>query len=267
MKWGRIILVIIGALLVTALGIDASDTISGSKSTLLSQVISKSEGRCPQGMSIVENIPSLTCVDTYEVSTHSKCPVPNPEQMLGTIKNYEVKECLPESKEKATPWRYVTRDQAMQLCARVGKRIPTSEEWYALSLGMTDVENTCNVKTQNVSETGSMPSCISPHGAYDLVGNVWEWVSDDVIDGVYKSAKIPESGYVAQVDSSGMATVGSTDPQDLFGKDYFWSRGDGAYGIIRGGYYDSGTDAGIYTVHADTLPTTASIGIGFRCVK
>jgi hypothetical protein len=267
MKWGRIILVIFGALLVTALGIDASDTINGSKSTLLSQVISKSEGKCPSGMRIVENIPSITCVDTYEVSTNSKCPVPNPDQMLATLKNYETKECLPESKEKALPWRFVTRDQAMQLCARVGKRIPTNEEWYALSLGMVDVENTCNVTSKNVSESGASASCVSPHGAFDLVGNVWEWVSDDVIDGTYKSAKIPDSGYVAQVDSAGMATVTSIDAQDLFGKDYFWARGEGAYGIIRGGYYDSGTDAGIYTVHADTLPTTAGTGIGFRCVK
>lgn len=267
MKWGRVILVIFGALLVTALGIDASDTINGSKSTLLSQVISQGEGKCPKGMSVVENAPSFTCVDTYEVSTGEKCPVSNPEQMLSTIKNYETKECLSESKAQATPWRFVTRDQAMQLCARSGKRLPTSEEWYALSLGMTDVERTCNVDSKNVGITGAKTECVSPHGTYDIVGNVWEWVSDDVIDGTYKAAKLPESGYVAQVDSSGMATVRSTDPQELFGKDYFWSRPDGAYGIIRGGYYDSGTDAGVYTVHADTLPTTASAGIGFRCIK
>jgi len=92
-------------------------------------------------------------------------------------------------------------------------------------------------------------------------------VSDDVIDGMYNAAKLPESGYVTQVDSAGMATVANTEPQELFGKDYFWSRGEGAYGIIRGGYYDSGTDAGVYTVHADTLPTSASAGIGFRCIK
>lgn len=267
MKWGKIILVIFGALLVTALGIDASDTISGSKSTLLSQVISKSEGKCPTGMSIVENVPSLTCVDTYEASTGNKCPVANPDQMLATLRNFETKDCLPESKEKSLPWRFVTRDQAMQFCARAGKRIPTSEEWYALSLGLVDVENSCNIRTKNIAESGSFVSCTSPHGAFDLIGNVWEWVSDDVINGMYKSTKLPDSGYVAQVDASGMATVVSTEAQDLFGKDYFWSRSEGSYGVIRGGYYDSDTDAGLYTVHADTLPTTAGTGIGFRCVK
>ncbi len=267
MKWGRVTLVIFGALIITALGIDASDTFQGSKSTLLSQVITAREGKCPEGMSPVENVPSLTCVDTYEVSTGKGCPVSNPEQMLSTLKNYETKECIPESKAATTPWRFVTRDQAMQLCARVGKRIPTSEEWYALSMGMVGVEASCNVSSKSVAVAGAASACISPHGAYDLVGNVWEWVSDDVIEGTYKTTKLPESGYVAQVDSSGMATVSSVEAQELFGKDYFWARTDGAYGIIRGGYYDSGTDAGVYTVHADTLPTTASAGIGFRCVK
>ncbi len=267
MKWGKIILVIFGALIVTALGIDASDTLNGSKSTLLSQIISSGEGKCPQGMSTVDNVLGVICVDTYEVSTSSKCPISDPDQILSTLKNYEVKECIPESKSNVSPWRFVTRDQAMQLCARVSKRLPTSEEWYALSLGMVAVESNCNIASKNLSLSGAQTACVSPHGAYDLIGNVWEWVSDDVINGMYNDAKIPESGYVTQVDSSGMATVSSSEPQELFGKDYFWSRGEGSFGIIRGGYYDSGTDAGVYIVHADTLPTSASAGIGFRCVK
>ena len=109
MKWGRIILVIFGALVVTALGIDASDTFNGLKSTLLSQVISRDEGKCPLGMSAVENIPNVTCVDMYEASPNAKCPVLNPEQMLGTIKNYETVECIPESKQDASPFIFVIR--------------------------------------------------------------------------------------------------------------------------------------------------------------
>ena len=267
MKWGRISLVIFGALIVTALGIDAADTLNGSKGTLLSQVISQKEGKCPEGMSVVENVASITCVDAYEVSTDASCPTGNPEQMLGTLKNVESKECFPESKDDALPWRFITRDQAMQMCGRVGKRLPTSDEWYSLSLGMADVETGCNVSSKSIAHTGSLDSCISPHGAHDLVGNVWEWVSDDVVDGMYKSSRLPDSGYITQVDSNGMAVVSSDEPEELFGKDYFWSRSEGTFGIIRGGYYDSGTDAGVYTAHVDTLPTTASAGIGFRCVK
>lgn len=267
MKWVRGILIVFGALLITALGIDAADTIHGSQGTLLSQIISSKKGGCPDGMSAVEAMPTVTCVDTYEVSPAKTCPNQNPDQIVATQKNVETKECVPESKKGVLPWRFITRDQAMQMCARVGKRLPTSEEWYTLSLGMTDVENTCNIQSKNVAQTGASASCVTPHGIHDLVGNVWEWVGGDVVQGVYESATLPASGYVSQVDGKGIATAVDQNPQDLFGKDYFWSRADGAYGIIRGGYYDSGSDGGMYTVHADTLPTTASIGIGFRCVK
>jgi len=260
-------MVIFGALVITALGIDATDTLRGSDGTLLSRVISKEGSGCPKGMVMVSNIPTLTCVDAYEVSTGGACPEQNPTQMLSTQQNINTKECIAESKQGALPWRFITRDQAMQMCARAGKRIPTSEEWYRLSLGQVNTEASCNVSSKQVSGTGTYGECVSPHGAFDLVGNVWEWVSDDVINGVFAGAELPRSGYVAQVDSAGMATVVADTPQDLFEKDYFWSRPDGAYGIIRGGYYDSGTDAGLYIVHADTPPTSVSPGIGFRCVQ
>lgn len=267
MKWGKTIMVIVGALIVTALGIDAADTIGGAKGTLFSQVISSREGVCPSGMTEVNAIPNVTCVDTYETSVGNDCPVLVPEQIIATQQNLGESACKAESKAGALPWRFITRDQAMQMCARSGKRLPTSEEWYALSLGMAQVEKNCNVSSKNVSNAGAYTDCHAPNGAYDLVGNVWEWVSDDVINGNYKNAQVPTTGYVAQVDSTGMATVVSQEPQELFEKDYFWSRADGAYGVIRGGYYDSGSDGGLYTVHADTPPTTAGAGIGFRCIK
>ncbi len=267
MKWGRVILVIFGALIITALGIDAADTIGGKEGTLLSQVIRTEEGKCPNGMVAVANIPNVSCVDAYEVSAGKACPVSDPENLVSSIENTENEACVPESIAEVTPWRFITRDQAMQMCARVGKRLPSSSEWYELSLGMVNMHDACNIKTSSVSRTGAYAGCKTPHGAYDMVGNVWEWVSDDVIDGKHNDQELPPEGYVAQVDKGGMATVSVPDAQLLFGSDYFWSRGEGSYGIIRGGYYDSGTDAGIYTVHADTLPTSASVGIGFRCVK
>lgn len=267
MKWGRITLVIFGAVIITALGIDAADTITGSRGTLLSQVIGTQDGECPQGMVVVETLSSLSCVDIYEASPNKACPEQNPENVLSSLRNIENVSCVPDSKVAGTPWRYVTRDQAMQACARAGKRLPTSAEWYGISLGMTRVHETCNINSRQIAETGAYPECVSPRGVFDMVGNAWEWVSDDVIDGKYHEQVLPQKGYVTQVDSSGMATLTGGDADELFGTDYFWAQQSGAFGVIRGGYYDSGTDAGIYAVHADTLPTTAGAGIGFRCVR
>jgi formylglycine-generating enzyme required for sulfatase activity len=266
MKWGRVALVVVGAVIITALGIDAADTMRGSEGTLLSQVIRNQGGGCPNGMVPTAAAATVTCVDAFEASTNETCPVKEPQNILDSTNNAGSAGCFSESKEGALPWRFVSREQAMQFCARAGKRLPTSEEWYQLALGMADTDSACNTSTGQLETTGLRKSCSTQNGVYDLIGNVWEWVSDDVMDGVHDGLTLPESGYVAQVNSAGMAVISTSTEQELFDHDYFWSRSKGAYGLIRGGYYDNQSDAGIYSVHADTPPITAGTAIGFRCV-
>jgi formylglycine-generating enzyme required for sulfatase activity len=265
-KWAKVSLVIVGALIVTALGIDAADTLTGNGGTLLSSVVSTKNG-CGVGMVSVDSVLGISCVDSYEASTGKECPALLPSNSLESYKNADTKACVPVSEEERTPWAFVTRDQAMQLCARAGKRLPTSAEWYALSLGMAETEASCNVQEGAVKETGNKSECVTPEGVHDMVGNLWEWVSDDIIDGNYNNRSLPMSGYVTQVDNTGVAIVTEMNENEAYGKDYFWSSETGAFGMIRGGFYGSGEDAGLYTVHADTLTNAANAGIGFRCVK
>ncbi len=267
MKWGKIILVIFGAVVITAFGIDASDTLRGESSTMLAQLVGTEVPRCPPGMQSVDSVPTLGCVDMYEAAPSTKCPHTNPVNALDTLRNVQEAGCQADSREAVEPWRFVTRDQAMQLCARAGKRLPTNTEWYSLALSVTGEASACNVTGDAVAKTGAFTACVSSQQSYDLIGNVWEWVSDDVIEGVYQDTILPGSGYVAQVNAHGVATVVSEQPEELFGEDYFWSKNEGVFGIIRGGFYGSGSDAGLYAVHADTLPTSAVAGVGFRCVK
>jgi len=215
----------------------------------------------------VAHVVGVRCVDVYEAGASADCPVQHPANTFDTVSNLNDASCQVVSEVSVVPWRFITRDQAMQMCARAGKRLPTSSEWYQLSLDMVDGEQQCNTNTSQVLPAGDTTACVSSHGIFDMVGNVWEWVGDDVIDGVHNGRALPPSGYVTQVDAGGIAVYTADTPSEVFGSDFFWSNDVGAFGMIRGGYYDSDTDAGIYTVHADTPPNFAGAAIGFRCVK
>jgi hypothetical protein len=78
---------------------------------------------------------------------------------------------------------------------------------------------------------------------------------------------LPVSGYVLSVDSSGVASQTGTTTSDLFGSDYARFPESGVFGMVRGGFYGSGEDGGIYALQANIAPTFASAGIGFRCVR
>jgi formylglycine-generating enzyme required for sulfatase activity len=267
-RWFKITAVLCGALLVTALGIDAADTLSGSGDTLLAQLVgSSSAGVCPKGMTVVSGALTFTCADLYESSASTDCPFPNPQNELESKQNVDTPSCTSVSEKERLPWRMVTREQASLACTRAGKRLPKSNEWYTASVGTPSDREVCLVSGSGVAETGSRAECTSAQGISDAVGNVWEWVSDDVIAGAYNNRQLPQEGYVSQVDEGGVATVTGNSPSVLFYEDYFWSDPEGAYGVLRGGFYASGKDAGVYATHMKTLPTATGDAIGFRCVK
>lgn len=267
MKWLKVGAVIFGALLITALGVDAADTLSGSRSTLLGQIISsKSAGACPKGMVEAPMAQTFTCVDEYEASADVTCTHLSPVNEIDTKENLEDTDCKALSKKDADAWRFITREQAQTACMKSGKRLPKSDEWYLFAVGTPDDSTVCNIDSAGVLKTGTHEKCVSALGAKDSIGNAWEWTSDDVIGGKFEGRDLPAEGYVAQVDAQGVATLTGQSPSDLFYKDYFWSSKEGAFGILRGGFYGSKLDAGVYAVHAQTLPTAAGTAIGFRCV-
>jgi formylglycine-generating enzyme required for sulfatase activity len=267
MRFVRYMGVFVGVLVITAFGIDASDTLRGEGGTMLAGLIGANKAQCPRGMVPVSHVMTVSCVDAYEVAPSAACPRATPQSGLDTQINMAQESCGVVSEPDREPWRFVTRDQAMQLCARAGKRLPTSAEWYALALSVGEKEGACNTASGVLSPSGQYSDCVSADGVYDLVGNVWEWVGDDVRDGVWSEVLLPEEGYVAQVDVAGMPSMVSDTPQDVFGGDYAVTRASGVFGVLRGGYYASRRDAGIYAVHAATAPTSALPGVGFRCVR
>lgn len=257
-------LVGLGALVLSTLGIFASDALNGIDSRVGNLASLSGEGACPRGMSLYKVGDSPLCVDIYEASAADACPNPEPKNALESEKNASTPACYAASVEKKKPWTYVTLSQAQRICAQSGKRLPTSDEWYALALGT--LEESCVVDGAAPSLTGSA-ACISGAGMHDMVGNVWEWVDETIEGNEYRGRTLPAEGYVHEADASGIAiSTDSSGSNELYGNDYFWSKDEGVFGMIRGGFYGSSKDAGLYAINAAVSPSFATQGIGFRCV-
>jgi Sulfatase-modifying factor enzyme 1 len=150
------------------------------------------------------------------------------------------------------PSRFLTWFQAVAAARNSGKRLAASAEWQAAALGTPDPgtddgSTNCNVQNPLVPvTTGSRSGCVSDVSAFDMVGNLWEWVADwvplatDCVPSVFPST------------SDFNCTAGADT-----------TAGPGA--LLRGGAGD-GPLAGVFAT-IERLPTDAQAYIGFRAVR
>lgn len=253
------------AVVISTLGIQASDQLSGVSGRLTGLVLDSQTG-CGVNETLLLFGSRSVCMDTYEVSPGGNCPLSEIGGEVDTQVNVASAACLPAPQSEVLPWRYVTYTQAQQLCARAGKRLPTNDEWYKVALGQIDPD-ACFMTSGGVLKSTGSNNCVTSTGVHDLVGNVWEWVEDTTTAGQYEGRSLPSSGYVALVDEEGVVLKTALAPDKSFGEDYAWVAATGTQGIIRGGFYGSGTDGGIFSQNLTVPLNFSAVGVGFRCVR
>ncbi|HQK94200.1 MAG TPA: PEGA domain-containing protein [Armatimonadota bacterium] len=87
-----------------------------------------------------------------------------------------------------------TLEQARSLCAAKGKRLCSATEWVAACSGPASWlfpygnqydPSKCNTADNprggGIAKSGAFPECVSSFGAYDMSGNLAEWVEADVV--------------------------------------------------------------------------------------
>ena len=165
------------------------------------------------------------------------------------------------------PARSINYFIAAAACRNSRKRLPSNAEWQAAALGtpdpwpQDDPAHQCHLSGPSALPTGTRSKCVSDVGAFDMVGNVIEFVADWgalATTGTTWDVFIPGFG-------GDVSNVGGSPNGTIYGLPGTTLRG-GSFAFGSGGF---GELAGVYAIDQNGAPN--SIGdasaAGFRCAK
>jgi formylglycine-generating enzyme required for sulfatase activity len=121
---------------------------------------------------------------------------------------------------------------------------------------MTD----CNTTTNAVSMTGARSNCVSDVGAFDMVGNVWEWVADALPRSQEEpgiQCGNPGMSWPASFGGDGQCLVGAATT----GEPGALARGGEAF-FASAHFFD-----GVFAATALNGPVTVGVEYGFRSAR
>ncbi len=167
------------------------------------------------------------------------------------------------------PARSINYFIAAAACRNSGKRLPTNAEWQAAALGtpdpwsQDDPANQCNLDSPSIALTGSRSKCVSDVGAFDMVGNVIEFVADW---GALATTGTNWDVFIAGFGGD-VSNMGGSPNGPIYGLPGTTLRG-GSFAIIpnSGG---TGERAGVYAIDQNGAPNSIgdATAAGFRCGK
>lgn len=181
------------------------------------------------------------------------------------------------------PWTAVSYYEAMDACSKAGYKLITERQWLALAWNVSQQDCNwsagkagqgklfCGINNWNVNQAQAgnfQPAEQDEHRwltlsngelICDLNGNVYQWVFDDV--------QGDEKGIIARDfyhDSISITTPPYPSEEKGMGKYAGWEWP--GYAIYRGGCWNSGSWAGVFSLEFDS-PDIHDPGIGFRCTR